>query len=273
MLVAVTLVGALSSVPLIERLPGGQALAVTIARIGDLTPYLMVIGAFTFLYLFIPNTKVRFRPALLGGLAAGIAWTTSGYLFADFVATSTRLQAIYSSFFVVFSAMIWLYLTWLIFLLGSQLAYYVQYPHHLRYGQRTAPAGNAFREELSLSIMYKVALDFARPKHGWSDESLAAALLVPRAVIEPVIAALMAERLLSKDREQRLIPGRDPHRIALTEIVAAVRETGAAGPDSSEIPHGDIEAVARRIDQAIASALGRSTLGELVDNALDSDDD
>jgi membrane protein len=271
MLVAIALVGALSSLPLIERLPGGQALATSIARIGDLTPYLMVTGAFTFLYLFIPNTKVRFRPALIGGLAAGIAWTASGYLFADFVATSARLQAIYSSFFVVFSAMIWLYLTWLIFLLGSQLAYYVQYPHHLQYGQRTVPAGNAFREELSLSIMHKVALDFAQPKHGWSDESLAAALLVPRTVIEPVIAALMAERLLSKDREQRLIPGRDPHHIALSEIVAAVRETGDAGFDSRDLSHGDIEAVADRIDDAIAAALGRTTLGELVDSALDTE--
>jgi membrane protein len=169
---------------------------------------------------------------------------------------------------VVFSAMIWLYLTWLIFLLGSQLAYYIQYPFQLRYGRRTTEIDSGSRERLSLSIMYMVACDFARPDHGWTDESLAAALLVPRSVLEPIVAGLMHFKLLSKDSAQRLIPGRDPHRIKLTDVIGAVR----GGTETALVPHNGwhaaIGSIADRIDRAIATELGERTLGALVDDNL-----
>ncbi|MGD8828400.1 MAG: YhjD/YihY/BrkB family envelope integrity protein, partial [Gammaproteobacteria bacterium] len=60
----------------------------------DFLPYLLVIGAFTFINLFIPNTRVRFTAALAGGVAAGVAWQSTGWLFARFVASSTRYTAI-----------------------------------------------------------------------------------------------------------------------------------------------------------------------------------
>jgi membrane protein len=267
MLIAAGLIASLSTQESIARLPGGEAIATWLARLGDASPYILVTCAFTFLYLFIPNTKVRLKPALIGGVTAGVVWTTTGYLFAGFVASSGRLEAIYSGFVVVFSAMVWLYLTWLIFLLGSQLAYYIQYPFQVRFGQRTIPITNAAKERVCLSIMYMVALDFARPAHGWTDESLAAALRVPRSTLEPIIAGLIADGLLAKGGEHRLIPGRDPHRITLTEIVAAVRgdatETHAA--DTWTIA---IDAIADRIETAIAAELGPRTIGELVDENL-----
>jgi membrane protein len=262
------LIASFSSETVIEKLRAGETVASWLAGIGDTLPYVLVVGAFTFLYMFIPNTKVRLKPALIGGLAAGIVWTASGYLFADFVATSGRLEALYSGFVVVFSAMIWLYLTWLIFLLGSQLAYYIQHPFQLRYGRRTTEIDSGSRERLSLSVMYMVACDFARPAHGWTDESLAAALLVPRSVLEPIVAGLMHCKLLSKDAAQRLIPGRDPHRIRLTDVVAAVR----GGMETAVMPHNGwhaaIGAIADRIDGAIATELGERTLGALVDDNL-----
>jgi membrane protein len=268
MLVAAGLIATLSSQQLFENLPGGETIASWIGGISDASPYILVICAFTFLYLFIPNTKVRIKPALIGGLAAGLVWTASGYVFAGFVASSGRLEAIYSGFFVVFTAMIWLYLTWLIFLLGSQLAYYVQHPFNLRFGQRTIQMSNGLRERLSLSIMHMVATDFASPSHGWTDESLAASLRVPRSQLEPIIAALMSDGLLSKDRNLRLIPGKDPHHIALSDIVACMRASTSPEIEDRVTWQPEIDAIADRIDSAIDAELGSNTLGELVDRDL-----
>ena len=64
---------------------------------GRLTPYLMVIGVFTFLYQFIPNTKVMFRAAAVGGIAAGVAWVAAGAVFTSFVAGSTSTMVTSSS--------------------------------------------------------------------------------------------------------------------------------------------------------------------------------
>jgi membrane protein len=268
MLLAAALIASLSSQTLIDRLGAGETLAAWIVRLGDTSPYVMVACAFTFLYLFIPNTKVKLKPALIGGITAGIVWTATGYLFAGFVASSGRLEAIYSGFVVVFSAMVWLYLTWLIFLLGSQLAYYIQNPFQVRFGQRTIAVANATKERLCLSIMFMVALDFARPAHGWTDESLASALRVPRSTLEPIIAGLMADGLLAKGGEHRLIPGRDPHRITLSEIVAAVRGDDRES-HAANAWNRSIDTIADRIESAIASELGSRTVGELVDENLD----
>ena len=86
---------------------------------GHLLPYVPVIGAFTFVYSFMPNTRVRIGPALAGGLVGGILWQSAGWAFALFAASSTRYAAIYSSFAILILFMLWLYLSWLILPFGA----------------------------------------------------------------------------------------------------------------------------------------------------------
>jgi membrane protein len=87
-----------------------------------LGPYLFVTGVFTFLFVFVPNTRVRLRPALIGGLTAGVLWAASGAVFTRIVAVSTQMVAIYAGFAIFLAALIWIYLSWLILLIGAQLS-------------------------------------------------------------------------------------------------------------------------------------------------------
>ena len=111
----------------------------------------------------------------------------------------SRYEAIYSGFAIVIVAMIWLYLSWLILLLGAQLAFYLQNPEYLRLGQRTRAMSNALRERLALSTMLLVGRDFEKPGHGWRVESLAARIRVPRHLLEPSWMALTDAGLLTQD--------------------------------------------------------------------------
>jgi len=269
MLMAITLIAGLSSTALVARLEALRPFGSWIAHVGDVVPYLMLITAFTFLNVFIPNTRVRIRPALIGGTAGGLTWAASGYLFTNLVVSSARMESIYSGFAIVLILMFWLYISWLVLLLSSQLAFYVQNPFHLRHGQRTAPIDNDARERLCLAIMYLVASDFARPSHGWSNEGLASALRVPREAIEPIMAALEHEGLIVRASEQRLIPGRDPHRIPLSEIIASVRGRDRGSSDRSARWNAAVDPIADRIAAAIAAELEGRTLGKLVDANLD----
>jgi len=265
MALATGLIASLSSSALAERLQNAESIAAWIAGLGKTVPYLLVISAFTALYLLVPNTRVRFRPALVGGIAGGVVWTGGGLLFASLVTLSTRLDAIYSGFATVIILMLWLYLSWLILLLGLQLAFYVQNPFHMRYGHRNEPIDNSARERLSLSIMLLIARDFARPKHGWTNESLAAALRVPRYLLEPIVSALSNRQLIDKTSGDRLIPGRDMRTIRLAEIVDAIRGGGRSAvmpPDQMQMP---VETIADRIDAAIDAELGDRSLADLVD--------
>lgn len=230
------------------------------------TPSAVSIASFTVLYLIVPNATVRFKPALIGGVFAGILWALSGSLFTSFIVSVSRYEAIYAGFAIVLVAMIWLYLSWLILLLGTQLAFYVQHPEYMPLGQRAPSASNATRERLALSVMLSVGRDFDKPGHGWRIESLCASLRAPRHQLEPIVAALIDEGLVTRTRENRLIPARDLRRIGLVDIFAAVRSSER---DSHHEFDDDwsptVTGVANEVERAIADAIGERTLADLVD--------
>src|SRR5688572_9211929 len=106
---AVTITATLQNNAIVQALLSLQALGVVILALLRLVPYLTLWGAFTFVYMFIPNTRVRLRSALVGGLVAAILWQTVGWGFAVFVASSTRYYVIYSSFAILLLFLLWLH--------------------------------------------------------------------------------------------------------------------------------------------------------------------
>jgi membrane protein len=249
-----------------ERLQQMGTVGGWLASVSGLAPYLMVIAAFSFLYVFVPNTRVKVKPAVCGGLFAGVLWAGSGSVFTSFVVSVSRYEAIYSGFAIVIVAMLWLYLSWLILLLGTQLAFYLQNPDYLRLGQRTEVMSNGLRERLALSAMLLIGRDFEQPGHGWRVESLAARIRIARHLLEPVIGSLMRAALVTQSKEQRLMPARDPRRIAVCDILDAVRN---GDRDPHHMPGGDwnetVHELHERVEGAIREALAERSLADMVD--------
>jgi membrane protein len=266
MSIAMALTAAVSSATLMERLRSVEPLGTGFSAIGSMMPYVLVVAAFAFLYVFVPNTRVRIVPAVVGGVFAGFVWAASGSVFANVVVSASRWEAIYSGFAIVLVAMFWLYLSWLILLLGAQLAYYIQHPDDLRRQQRADAMSNSLRERLALGTMLLVGRDFDEPSHGWRLESLAARMRVPRHHLEPVMAALTDAGLLAVTDEQRLIPARDLRRIRIVDVLDAVRHAGADVDAWQGAPWSrTIDALAQRLESAIDDVFATTTLAELVD--------
>jgi membrane protein len=121
--------------------------------VGKLAPYLLIIAAFTFVYIFMPNTKVRFAPALIGAIVAGILWESLGWLFASFVVSSTNYAAIYSSLAILILFMLWIYLGWVILLVGVEVSFYVQNPLQILSPDTPVRLSHADEQKLTLAIM------------------------------------------------------------------------------------------------------------------------
>jgi membrane protein len=266
MSVAMGITAAVSSTALMAGLRATEPFGSVLASLSTITPYALVVMAFAFLYKIVPNTHVRFPAALAGGLFAGILWAGGGRLFAQFVVTATRTEAIYSGFAIVIVAMLWLYLSWLILLTGAQLAFYVQNPDYLRLGRLSPRTSNTLRERLALNIMLLVGRDFDEAGRGWRSERLASRLGVPRHALEPVIVTLTNTGLLTATREGRLLPARDLRRITLLDVLAAVRSTAT----DSAVYRGRrwntaVMELSDRLDEAIARELGNATVADLVE--------
>src|SRR5438093_13405205 len=126
---AVTITATLQNNSIVQALLSLQALGTVILILLRLVPYLTLWGAFTFVYIFIPNTRVKLQSALVGGLVAAVLWQTVGWGFAVFVASSTRYYAIYSSFAILSLFLLWLHIGWVIVLLCAQVTYAHQNIH------------------------------------------------------------------------------------------------------------------------------------------------
>lgn len=234
---------------------------------GKLIPYLMVVIAFTVCYLFIPNTRVRPGAALTGGLVAGILWETVGKLFASFVAGSANYTAIYSGFAVVLLGMFWLYISWLILLLGAQVAYYQQHPRMLMRHRLRITFGGRVRERVALAAMYRIADAHARGGTPWTVSGLAAELGVAEESLGALVDRLEDHRLLLTTEGGGLVPGRDIHRIALTGILEAVRATDPDldHPETTLQLGEQIDRLAADAEQALHARLDGQTLASLLE--------
>jgi membrane protein len=272
---ALGLTATLSSHTAVDNIVGWAPIGVIIVAVAKILPYVLVISAFTFIYIFVPHTYVSFRAALSGAVAAGIAWELAGWVFATLTVSSTRLTAIYSGFAILVMFMIWLYVSWLIVLLGSQLAFYVQNPELVRHGLRRNEVGGRTMERVALHVMYLVGRAYHESHTPWSREQLARRLHLPTDIVLDVIERLRHRGLLMMvtGRIRRYVPSTDMSKITLKEIILAVRQnpvhTGDADLHIKAIEHA--EEVIFRLDRAIEQTLGEKTLRDLIEEGEHDD--
>ncbi len=160
MFAAIGLTASFESNAIVQKVLAIQPLGMLVLLGAKLIPYLFVFLVFTFIYIVIPNTKVKFKSAFIGGAIAGIAWQTTGWVFAFSVAKSTKYAAIYSSLAVLILFMIWLYVNWLILLIGAQIAYCHQNLKTLDLGQTIFQLSSKVKEKLAFLVMYLIDYNF-----------------------------------------------------------------------------------------------------------------
>lgn len=264
---SITMIASVRSTAMMQRLESFEAVGETILLISQLAPYGMVILMFTAAYWFLPNTRVRFIPALLGGIAAGLLWTSAGGLFTAFVVGSTRTISIYATFAIVIMALIWLYVCWLILLVGALVSFYVQNPEHLRLGYRPVTLGSRQRERTALGLMLATAKAFRAGTRQPSPSEVAESAGLPTLVILPVLNRLIAAGLLSRTGKDQLYPQRDPGTIALRDVINAVRDP----QDFDVFPLGKwpnvVIDISDGMDQALDAELGHRSVYDLLDES------
>ena len=145
-----------------------------LVAIGEkVTPYFMVATIFTAVFMLVPNTRVKWKPAIIGGVAAGILWAAVGQLFTALVVYSTRLTVVYALFASLVAALLWTYFGWLILLVGAQLSFYVQNPNYLRMGLTELRMSAVQREQLTLKIMFLIGRSYRDGKTRWTSNAAA----------------------------------------------------------------------------------------------------
>ncbi len=265
MVTAMTLIAKLKSNALMQQVSGFQPVSETLLLIEQLAPYALIMLGFTMVYWFLPNTRVRFRSALIGGIIGGILWSSSGVLFTTFVVSSVRTMSIYATFAIAIFAMLWLYLCWLILLVGALVSFYAQNPEHLRLGYRRLNIGARTREQIAIGIMTRTAAAFRDGSSQPTIAEIAESANLPGLMLIPIVNRLIAANLVTRTGKDQLFPYRDPGEIKLKDVIAAVRDTQTTDVWSAGSWPRIVRNLSERIDTALDNELGDTSIYALID--------
>jgi membrane protein len=263
-----TAVGLLASVQnhtLIDRIRELEPFGTMLVWTAEVMPFVLLGGVFTFLYKFVPNTQVTARSSLIGGLTAALLWGLAGEAFAAFVAASGNYSAIYSGFAVLVLFLLWLYVGWLIILIGAQVSFFAQHPAAYHAQALWKPESPAFRERLVLEILTTLGRRYLRGDGPMPLLELANELGVPPSVVEERIVQLVDHGWLAQVAEPEGIGLlKPPELMALHDVLQLVHHGQHGGSGNRENPDGAIVSLLRRRDEAIAQSLHGITLRELI---------
>jgi membrane protein len=260
---ALGLMASMASHRVVQALIAQEPFGTLYYLLGQTLPSVFMVAACTFFYGFIPNTRVRWVAALAGGVAAGLSWRLAGWLFGVFVAGSAQYQAIYSSFAILVVFMIWLYVSWLILLLGVDIAYHVQHPADPGLGRQ---AGRAAFRRSGLAAMGLVGQRFLRGEPPLNPDELAGHLQLPGREIQEALEALRRRGLVLEVEQDggAYLPARDLSALPLREVLDALDGAEArAAPGPSTAP----EELLRRLREAEHSALEGMSLKQWLEAA------
>src|SRR6204780_4938928 len=249
-------VRALTELPMMVRV---------VAMALSLAPYLIASGLLTLIYMVVPNTNVRFAPALAGGISGGILWAAIGRFFTLFVLYSSRLTVVYAGFAIIIAALVWTYLNWIILLIGAQVSFYVQNPSYLRIGLHQPRLSCADTERLALGIMYLIAERYRTGGGRLTIARLADQLGYPGIAVARMCASLEASGFLATAADESLLPGRDIAQIPLVAILMTARalSSGLIHPASATPPQ--VAQFCDQLESAWQQRCAGMTLSELLE--------
>ena len=210
-----------------------------------LMPFLGTWVAFAAVYMFMPNTSVRLRSALVGGVIAGTIWQLAFWGYTTFQVGMAKYNAIYGTFAALPIFMVWLYMSWTIVLFGAEVAWATQSVGAYWEQRRAQAASFASREEVALRAMTTLAVAFYGDGSALSDAQIAARFKAPARLVRDVLHTLceagLCSQVAGKDGPAYQ-PARALERITPADILSALRADGDAVEISQQGPDADLVA-------------------------------
>jgi len=200
-------------------------------------PYILIWCAFTGLYTFMPNTKVRFLPAAIGGIMGGTIWQIAGIGFTLYTSKILVYSKIYGSLGLIPLFFLWLFISWSIFLLGAELSFTFQNFQLLRNGLKVHSPSYKEREYLSLRILIAIGKNFLAKKTPLTFKGIAKQLNLPPNLTKELISSLLDSNLLIEldgYEQEAYIPGRSLDAIRISDVIYTVKGNQRLSTESGE---------------------------------------
>ncbi len=233
-------------------------------------PVVLVISALTFLYWFLPNTRVRPRSALLGGLVAGVLFNAAQVAYVALtLGAKARLDEAFAASAWVVMFLIWVYIAWAVVLLGAEVAYAHQTLSLYRREVQGKAAGTAARETIGLAIALCCARAFHDGTQPWHPDALSDSLDVPLRTVREVLRSLEQAGIVAPCGGESVGSyqmARPAEQVRVSDVLVALRGNPAVPLGVAELSR-TANAIIAEVEHAGAAAAGSRSLRDLLSAA------
>jgi len=196
-----------------------------------LLPYGIVWVLFSFLYIFMPNTKVKFSSGIIGGIIAGTIYQIVQFGYITFQVGVAKYNAIYGSFAALPLFLIWLQLSWLIVLFGAEFSFAHQNVDTYEFEPDSLKISGTFKRLLSLRIAHLLVSNFAQGERPLTATQISHRLETPIRLVHQILFELTAAGIVSDTqteeyKEPGYQPARDINTLTIRFIVDALEDQG-----------------------------------------------
>ncbi|MDF1549072.1 MAG: YihY/virulence factor BrkB family protein [Bacteroidales bacterium] len=196
-----------------------------------LVPYITIWLLFTLMYMIMPNKKVKFTHAFIAGLIAGTAYQLIQFYYINLQVGFSRYNAIYGSFAALPLFLIWVQLSWLVFLLGAEISAALNNIRSYGFKKKYEFLSISKKRMLSLLILKKITNEFAKGESPPDTQSLSDSLKLPvqymSNITENLIAAgLVNEVLYGSKNSSGFQPAKDISQLSFSEAIQKLDNLG-----------------------------------------------
>lgn len=222
-----------------EKLVFLGAVSALILFLLNFLPYLMMWALFTFVYVFMPNTKVNIRSGIIGGVIAGTIYQLVQFIYITFQIGVTKIGAIYGSFAALPLFLIWLQASWLIVLFGAEISFAEQNVETYEFEPDCLNASRHFKNFAALGIAHVCIKRFDKGEAPLTTSQIADQLEIPVRLVRQMIFELTQAGILSEaktdiGKQSAYQPARDIEDLTIFSVLHAMDSHGTA-----DIPIGD----------------------------------
>lgn len=207
-------------------------------------PYLSLWILFSFVFIFLPNTKIKLASGVLGGVIAGTLYHIFQWGYIHLQIGVAKYNAIYGSFAALPLFFIWMQLSWLIVLLGAEIAFAHQNVETYEFEQDCLTVSHSFKKLLSLWVIQRLVRNFVELKKPWAAGRISHELEIPSRLVNKILHDLVSAGLVSEVRLDETgvgyIPGRDPEGMSVQRVIETLEDFG-----SESIPVAKSESLTR----------------------------
>jgi membrane protein len=196
-----------------------------------LAPLFLLWLMFTFIYIFMPNTKVTFKSGALAGVIAAVLFQFFQVLYINTQIWIAKYNAIYGSFAALPLFLVWLQMSWLIVLLGAEYSFAQQNVETYEFEHAYNEVSYSFKRLLSLRIVHALVHNFSRAEAPWSAVQISQELEIPLRLVRELVrelreAGVIAQVLLEDDRTVAYQPARSLDGITIQYVIDALEQWG-----------------------------------------------